>query len=429
VNLTGPVTVREIMTVLRRWQVRLLAGEAGLLRHVTWASTMRARLPAFEGLQGGEIAMLALPVLRALHAQGITLSLARVIEQLDEMGVSAVVAGGIAPDVLLSPEEQQMLVEATELAETRGIPLLALPNATLSEVEHDLIAHFMTRRDHQLQSVEPSAADAARLRAGLRSEALEALLTGTYASETSMRARAFQLGYDLAQAHAVLWVDLAPHLLPLTHPLGPRGADPVALHLANELAVVLGAWARPRETQVAALVPLAGMERGTADLVEQVARVLTRILNPDDKNEWSAAISEPAHEPAEVHTRANEARDIAKLGLLILGPRHIARSSDLGVYQLLLSLRETGQLAPFVEQTLGPLLADARNGTRLIETLDAFLTCNGNLQETARRLHLHRNSLTYRLTHAGKLLGRDLDDPELRLALQLAIKGRRIIAL
>src|SRR5215469_3985380 len=205
------------MTVLGRWQVRLLAGEAGLLRHVTWASTMRARLPAFEGLQGGEIAMLALPVLRALHAQGISLSLARVIEQLDETGVSAVVVGGIAPDVLLSPEEQQMLVEAIELADTRGTPLLALPNATLGEVEHDLIAHFMMRRDQQ-QSVEPSAADAARLRAGLRSEALEALLTGTYASETSMRARAFQLGYDLTQAHAVLWVDLAPHAPPLTHP-------------------------------------------------------------------------------------------------------------------------------------------------------------------------------------------------------------------
>ena len=59
-NAAGPVTVREVMTVLRRWQVRLLAGEAGISRLVTWASTMRARLPAFEGLQGGEIAMLAL---------------------------------------------------------------------------------------------------------------------------------------------------------------------------------------------------------------------------------------------------------------------------------------------------------------------------------------------------------------------------------
>jgi sugar diacid utilization regulator len=428
VNAAGPVTVSEVMTVLRRWQVRLLAGEAGIARLVTWASTMRARLPAFEGLQGGEIAMLGLPVLRALHAQGISLSLAEVILQLDEMGVSAVAVGGVGPDELLSLEEQQMLAEGISLAEANGVPLLALPSATLNEVEHDLIAHLMTRRDHQLQNIEPSAADAARLRAGLRSEALEALLTGTYAGDTSMRARAFQLGYDLTRPHALLWVDLAPQTLTPTRALGPRGADPMALHLANELTVTLDSWARPREMQVAALVPLDGMERGPADLVERASGLLARGLG-QAKQDWSAAVSEPAYQPSEVHTRANEARDTAKLGFLILGPRHIARLSDLGVYQLLLELKETGQLEGFVERTLGPILADSRNGGRLLETLEKFFACNGNLQETSRQLHLHRNSLTYRLAHAGALLGRDLDDPELRLALHLAIKGRQVIAL
>jgi hypothetical protein len=95
---------------------------------------MRARLPAFDGLQGGEIAMLGLPVLQALHAQGISLSLAEVILQLDEMGVSAVAVGGVGPDELLSMEEQQMLAEAISLAEANGMPLLALPSATLNEM-------------------------------------------------------------------------------------------------------------------------------------------------------------------------------------------------------------------------------------------------------------------------------------------------------
>ncbi|MGO8947737.1 MAG: hypothetical protein ACLQUY_08755, partial [Ktedonobacterales bacterium] len=277
-SAAGPVTVGEIMTVLRRWQVCLLAGETGISRSVTWASTMRARLPAFDGLQGGEIAMLGLPVLRALHAQGVSLSLAQVILQLDDMGVSAVAVGGIGPDVSLSPDEEQMLAEATQLAETNGMPLLALPSATLTEIEHDLIAHLMTRREQQLQNIEPSAADVARLRAGLRSEALEALLTGTYAGEASMRTRALQLGYDLTRPHAIVWVDLAPRDVPPAHAVGPRGADPVALHLANELAVTLGSWARAREKQVAALVSLDGVSPGSSDLVERISGLLTRIL-------------------------------------------------------------------------------------------------------------------------------------------------------
>ena len=81
------------------------------------------------------------------------------------------------------------------------------------------------------------------------------------------------------------------------------------------------------------------------------------------------------------------------------------------------------------QRTLAPLLADARSGDSLIETLDAFFASNGNLSEAARRLGLHRNSLLYRLGRARELLGHDLDDPELRLSLQLAIKSRRVLRL
>jgi purine catabolism regulator len=44
-------------------------------------------------------------------------------------------------------------------------------------------------------------------------------------------------------------------------------------------------------------------------------------------------------------------------------------------------------------------------------------------------LQLHRNSLIYRLNRARSLLGYDLDDPEARLALQLALKARRVLEL
>src|SRR5258706_1837001 len=86
---SGQVSVREIVALLRRWQVRLLAGEAGLARPVSWAATMRARLPAVEGFAGGELALLTLGTLRVLRAQVMELTLPIVVEQLAEIGVSA----------------------------------------------------------------------------------------------------------------------------------------------------------------------------------------------------------------------------------------------------------------------------------------------------------------------------------------------------
>ena len=45
-------------------------------------------------------------------------------------------------------------------------------------------------------------------------------------------------------------------------------------------------------------------------------------------------------------------------------------------------------------------------------------------QDSAERLHLHRNAVTNRLRSITELLDVDLDDPDQRLALQLACRAR-----
>ncbi len=436
---SGPVTVGELLDVLRRWHARLLAGAAGLERPVNWVTTMRARLPAFEGLQRRELALISLPVLRALRAQLVSLSLPAIVAQLADQGVAAIALGSLPEDIPLPRDEASALEEARALADERAVPLIALPGTYLGEVEQALMLHLMARREQPPRSpAEPGPAETARLRESLRAEALEALLTGTYAGEEAMRSRAAQLGYDLTRPHAVLVIDLAPQLphhaaaRPDDH--GQAASDADALRLADEIATGLGGWVRaPAGAQVEALLALSRFERGAAELAERVAALVPRALSarggPERPSQWAAGLGEPATSPGQVHRSAAEARDAARLGLLVLGPGHVARPADLGVYRLLLALRETAALGPFVAQALAPLLADRRNGDMLIQTLDVFFACNGNLSAAARELHLHRNSLLYRLHRARELLGHDLDDPELRLALQLAIKGRRVLDL
>lgn len=430
-SASGPVTVREVLALLRRWQADLLAGERGLGRSVTWASTMRARLPAFEGFQGGELALLSLATLRALQAQIVELTLAMVVDQLAEIGVSAIAVAGLATGAATSPAaEEPRLAEAQARADQLGIPLLALPQGTsLAEVERAVIAHVVARREPPPLAETPDVY-AARLRESLRGEALDALLTGTYAGEAAMRSRAAQLGFDLTQPHAVLWIELAPAV---SVPKPPNtAASSSAESLADALNAGLGAWARAQDGHVAALLPLTRPERGASEVMERAATLLARTLGngtgPAD-TAWSGGLSESATAPAQLHHAATEARDAARLGLVVLGPRHIAQPGDLGVYRLLMALRDSGDLAPFVRGTLAPLLAETRAGDGLIETLEAFFACNGNLSEAARHLHLHRNSLIHRLNRIRELLSHDLDDPELRLSLQLAIKGRRVLEL
>ncbi|MEU1820698.1 PucR family transcriptional regulator [Streptomyces roseifaciens] len=105
-------------------------------------------------------------------------------------------------------------------------------------------------------------------------------------------------------------------------------------------------------------------------------------------------------------------------------PWHDVRRLDVDV--LLWRLRSQGDLAAFVDRVLGPLIAhDAASRPALLPTLTAYLAHAGRKAETARELHLNRQTLYDRLARIGRLLGADLEDPETVLSLSLALRARR----
>lgn len=103
---------------------------------------------------------------------------------------------------------------------------------------------------------------------------------------------------------------------------------------------------------------------------------------------------------------------------------------DLGVYQLILSLSDRDKLMDFCETTLGPLIEyDMHQHADLIKTLEAFFACHGNLSQTAEMLIVHRNTLLYRMNRINQIAQIDLNRPETRLALHLALTIRRLLNL
>lgn len=68
---------------------------------------------------------------------------------------------------------------------------------------------------------------------------------------------------------------------------------------------------------------------------------------------------------------------------------------------------------------------DARKGTTLLETLDTYLSCGGNIARAAERLYVHRNTLVQRLEKLHELLRLDPHDSDHWLALHIALRLRR----
>ncbi|MFF5976394.1 PucR family transcriptional regulator [Streptomyces sp. NPDC012769] len=129
---------------------------------------------------------------------------------------------------------------------------------------------------------------------------------------------------------------------------------------------------------------------------------------------WAAASAGLRH-AAETATAAQGLSEL---------PWYDARRLDTDL--LLWRLRDHPDLAAFVDRAIGPLRDhDRTSRPPLLPTLETYLAHAGRKAETARELHLNRQTLYNRLARISELLGTDLDDPQTVLALSLALRARR----
>jgi DNA-binding PucR family transcriptional regulator len=90
-----------------------------------------------------------------------------------------------------------------------------------------------------------------------------------------------------------------------------------------------------------------------------------------------------------------------------------------------LSSTDSERAAWFVTEELGALAAPDRATADLRATLLAYLDRGSSFVRAAEALHVHRNTVVYRLRRAEELLGRTAAERtlETHLALRLAVAG------
>lgn len=230
----------------------------------------------------------------------------------------------------------------------------------------------------------------------------QALRGASPSHAAALDAEAAALGVDLSgPAHVVAWtvppgaasstaaLGLVRELLEgagLPHLLTVDGGAPVALVLAAP-ALLAELLAAPRERDRPR--PCAGVGRRIASLGE------ARRSHHDARLALAQARATGA--PAGTVVRFDQ-----------LDP----------VSQLLATAAEAdGDALAQLAGVLGPL----RQQPHLLATLRAWIDCGQNATETAARLHLHRNSLRYRLARVEELLGIVLESPRGLANVQLAL--------
>ncbi|KAA9375314.1 GAF domain-containing protein [Microbispora cellulosiformans] len=242
-----------------------------------------------------------------------------------------------------------------------------------------------------------------------------------------LRDRARRLGVDLG----------APHVLVVARHDGQRER---AAFWASSQATLAHGLAAARGDEVVLLLP--GDRPGT--LARRVAAELTASLGrPATAGAALAAgpggqadeqggdrAGEQAGEQGDgpvtsVAAAYAEARRCAHALVALGRTGDGASAEELGFVGLLVGERR--EVAGFLSGALGPVLDyDARRGTALVTTLNAYFGTGGSLSRTAEALHIHVNTVTQRLDRVGQLLGVDWQEPDHALEIQLALRLHRL---
>ncbi|PLR79795.1 PucR family transcriptional regulator [Bacillus canaveralius] len=100
----------------------------------------------------------------------------------------------------------------------------------------------------------------------------------------------------------------------------------------------------------------------------------------------------------------------------------------LGVHRIISMVNSVDELRLFCQEYLSEISAyDYQQKDVLLETLHAYLQCGCNVPETAKKLFVHPNTVTYRLKKIQSLLKLDLNTLEARLTYLFALEANEML--
>jgi PucR C-terminal helix-turn-helix domain len=461
-------------------------------REVSWVRVLKPRVPAFEALETGDLAIIPGPAL-ALVAPGPA--------QIHDLTVALVRAQVPAALLVEGDTGNDELDTLGEAASTAGLTALHLGRADPAALERSVIGFLVNRRaelDRRAADLEAQLARFALLGRGLDVQAatIGAFLgravviegrrgdpiavhapadlpaaaaavarylarpTGAGALRIDIPAAAGEPG---ATGRLILLGDEPPN--ELERIAAERVAALLALELARDEAVRQAReetrrgdplpadgppWVVMLASQGASDGPddIAAREETRAELrlLMSTRRLLLRgsseslelrlvAAAPDDDPDGLAtaerlagflsrtvAVSRPFSEPGARPAAEAAARATLEAADLLPEPPRVVRASRLPAYLLLGNVRNLPDGVRQARELLAPILVGRPDAQReRIDTLAAVLS-SPSLAEAAVRLGVHRNTIAYRVQRLEERADWDLADPELRVALLLAVR-------
>ncbi|WP_306223105.1 PucR family transcriptional regulator [Bosea beijingensis] len=243
------------------------------------------------------------------------------------------------------------------------------------------------------------------------------LLGGSALPSSELHRRAGLIQWDLRRKHAVAVLGLkAP----------PKSSDEGKnLERLSQLltGVIDNAHAQIRGGHIVLFWPAGEGREWRTQFQRRFAELSALWSRTEERATLRAGIGEVAADVEGLPRSYSQALDALNIGIRARFEKNLVFFHELGIYRMLCRLAPQHELREMVPPALQRLVAvRTRARADLVETLEAYIACNGNALETSRRLDVHPKTVLYRLDKIRSEAGIDLDDAEEMLMVQIGLK-------
>ena len=247
------------------------------------------------------------------------------------------------------------------------------------------------------------------------------LLGGSTLPTSELHRRAGLIQWDLRRKHAVVAIGLrSPRTSSGSEVKQVKSLERLAELLAS---VIDNAHAQIRDGHLVLFWPAGEGREWRAQLDDRFAELSALWSRTEERITLRAGSGEVAANVEGLPGSYRQALDALNIGTRARFEKNLVFFHELGIYRMLSRLAPQHELREMIPPSLRRLLAvRTRARADLVETLEAYLACNRNALETARRLNVHPKTILYRLDRIRAGADIDLDDAEEMLMVQIGLK-------
>ena len=382
---------RDLLALPTMTRAKLIAGECGLDREIRWSYKAEG-MDFADWVHGRELLIVSSPV---IHSADFDMK--HLVEEAIRRNLSGIL-------LLVGNEYVRSITsDIIKLANGNGLPVIGIPGEIPLVDIMEEVGHAISYQDRK----ETRGTDI-----------LAGIVFGSNIDEKLLRSQANLIEYPLSGPQRIF----IAHLTCQDHMVLAEESGRIQYMLENvfrnhNCSIVLSRFNNN----------IIGMTGETS--VEKLQQVLDTFLDQLSQSDSEINVRFGIGSACDQISKLGNSFTEASRCLSVMEQKKKEKNGNdvqwyekLGFIRVLMAMENQELLKSYEQQILGKLIAyDKENKTQLVETLQAYFTCNENMKDTALFLYSHPNTIKYRLRRIEDITGFDLSSNADKLELQNAL--------